>query len=170
MTCGCGLWHLQLFSRHPQTPALLASDVNYHRLPQPAELRAVQYKRLPQPAELRAPNGSKLRHRHNVHIAEEGDSRKKPKNPRINQRPQVAVNHRKMHKLCTEGPCWASETLAMGDSRSERSLLHAQCAASLLRSWKISSDHYIVESDLCTQVPLQVILARAGGRERERAM
>jgi hypothetical protein len=59
------------------------------------------------------------------------------------------VNHRKMHKLCTEGPCWASETLAMGDSRSEQSQWYALCAASLLRSWKTSSDHYIVETDPC---------------------
>ena len=151
MTCGYGLQrHLQLISRHPQSTALPASDVQYNPLHQPAELRAVQYKRLPQPAELRAPKGSKLRHRHHVHIAKESDSRKRLKNLRINQRLLDAVNHPKMHKLCTEGPCWASETLAMGDSRSEQRLWHVQCAASSLRSWKTSSDPYMLETDPCT--------------------
>ena len=170
MTCGCDLWRLQLISRHPQSTALPATDVQYNRLPQPAELRAVQYNRLHQPAELRAPNGTKLRHRRNVHIAEEGDSRKRLKNLRINQRPLDAVNHPKMLKLCTEGPCWASKTLAMGDSRSEQRLWHVQCAASLLRSWKTSSDQYIFESDPCTHGQLYVALSRVGGWERVRAM
>jgi hypothetical protein len=58
----------------------------------------------------------------------------------------------------------------MGDSRSEQRLWHVQCAASLLRSWKTSFNHYIVESDPCTHGQLYVALALAGGRERVRAM
>ena len=105
---------------------------------QQLQQRNDQFKLLPQPAELRASNDNKSRHRHNVRIAEEGDLRKRLKNLRIIQRTLDAVNPTKMLKLCTGGPCWASKTLAMGDSKSEQRLWHAPCAASLLHSLKTS--------------------------------